>query len=92
MKEGKDDYWRYRARVKLKFPETMGLKPFLYEEAFYEFGDKDDWNGNEAGCGFGIPLRDGLELVLDFRICHSLQDDSWGEGTLNVLSSFQVTF
>ena len=92
MKEDKDEYWRYRARAKVKFPKVGRVTPFLYEEAFYEFGDKDELNGNEAGLGVAIPLGDRLGLDVDLRCCHSRSDGPWGTGDIHLLTVFKYDF
>ncbi len=92
MKEDKDDYWRYRARVKVKFPRVGRVTPFLYEEVFYEFGDKDELNRNEAGVGAGIPLGDRLGLDVDLRYCHSKRDGQWGTGDIHILTVLKYDF
>jgi len=92
MKEGKDNYWRYRARFKIKFPKIGTVAPFLYEEVFYEFGDRDELNGNEAGIGAGLPLGDRIGLVVDLRYRQSKSDGRWGNGDINLLTVLKYSF
>jgi len=92
MKEDQDEYWRYRARVKLKFPKVGTITPFLYEEVFYEFGDKNELNGNEAGIGVGLPLGDRLCLDVDLRCCHSGSEGKWETGDVHLLTVLKYSF
>jgi hypothetical protein len=92
MKEDKDEYWRYRARVKAKLPECGQFTPFLYDEVFYEFGDKNELNGNEGGVGVAIALADRVKLTVDFRLCYSRSEDSWGTGNRQLLTTFEYSF
>ncbi len=92
MKEGRDDYWRYRARVKITFPKIGNVKPFIYEEVFHEFGDADELNGNEAGLGVGIPLADRLSMTVDVRLCHSKSGGEWGTGDVELLTVIKYSF
>lgn len=92
MKENADDYWRYRVRVKVKFPKIGSVTPFLSEEVFYEFGDKDKLNGNEVGVGVCIPLADRLNLDTELRCCHSKSDDRWRTGDVQLLTAFKYDF
>lgn len=92
MKEGKDEYWRYRGRLKIKLPRCGQLTPFLYDEAFYEFGDKDELNGNEGGVGVSIALADKVKLTVDFRLCFARSDDCWGTGNRHLLTTFEYSF
>ncbi|MCK5851176.1 MAG: DUF2490 domain-containing protein [Kiritimatiellae bacterium] len=92
MKEDQDEYWRYRGRIKLKFPKVGTISPFIYDEVFYEFGDKDELNGNEMGFGGGLPLGDKLSLCLDVRLCHSRSEEKWGTGNISFLTTFKYSF
>lgn len=92
MKEAKDEYWRYRARLKVKFPEIETATPFVYDEIFYEFGDTNELNGNEAGLGAGVPLGDNFGVDIDLRFCHSRKNDQWGTGTVELLTTFKYSF
>lgn len=92
MKEDEDEYWRYRARVKVKFPKVGTVTPFLYEEVFYEFGDKDELSGNEAGCGGGLPIGDKLGLEIDLRCCNSRSEGNWGTGNIHLLTVLKYAF
>lgn len=92
MKEDQDHYWRYRARVKITLPKVGTVTPFVYEEVFHEFGDKDELNGNEAGLGVGLPLGDQLSLVLDLRLCHSRSGGQWGTGDVHLLTVLKYLF
>lgn len=92
MKEGKDKYWRYRARLKVKFPKVGTVTPFVYEEVFYEFGDKNTFDRNEAGIGVDLPLGDRVSLETDLRLCHSRSHGKWGTGDIHLLSVLQYSF
>jgi len=92
MKEDQDEYWRYRGRIKIKLPKVGTITPFLYDEVFYEFGDKDELNGNEIGFGGGLPLGDQLSLCLDIRFCHSRSEGKWGTGDINFLTVLKYSF
>ncbi|MCJ7615641.1 MAG: DUF2490 domain-containing protein [Desulfobacterales bacterium] len=92
MKEGADEYWRYSVRVKLTFPKIAEATPFVYEELLYEFGDKDELNGNEAGLGFGLPLADDLGITVDLRFCHSKSEEEWGTGDVQLITTFKYSF
>ena len=92
MKEDKDEYWRYRARVKVKCPKVGTVTPFLYEEAFYEFGDKDELNGNEAGIGVGLPLGDRISLEADLRFLHSRSEGEWVTRDMHLLTVLKYSF
>ncbi|SMC20365.1 Protein of unknown function [Desulfacinum hydrothermale DSM 13146] len=92
MKEHKDAYWRYRARAKVKFPKVARVTPFLYEEVFYEFGDKDELDGNEAGVGAGIRLGNRLALDVDLRCRHSKHGGRWGTGDIHLLTVLKYDF
>jgi len=92
MKEGKDKYWRYRARVKVKFPKVGTVTPFLYEEVFYEFGNKNTFDRNEAGIGVGLPLGDRVSLEADLRLRHSESHGKWGTGDIHFLTALKYSF
>ncbi len=92
MKNDKDGYWRIRARLKIKLPKVAGCKPFIYDEIFYEAGSKNELNSNEAGIGAGIPLMDGVSVVMDLRFLDSKQDNQWLGTDIHLLSTFEVRF
>ena len=92
MKEDQDGYWRYRARLKAKLPEYGRFTPFLYDELFYEFGDKNDLNGNEAGVGITIALADRVKLTVDFRLCNSIREGTWRPANRHLLTVFEYSF
>lgn len=92
MKEAQDGYWRYRGRLKVKLPKCWDFTPFLYDEVFYEFGDKNELNGNEAGVGVTVPLADSLKLTVDFRVCHAISDGDWSTGNRHLLTTFEYSF
>ena len=92
MKESQDEYWRYRSRLKVSFPKIRTATPFIYEEIFYEFGDMDEYDANEAGLGLSIPLADKLTLEMDLRSCHTKSDGDWQEGDIHFLMKFKYSF
>lgn len=91
MKEDRDEYWRYRFRVNLEFPRIGSVTPFAYDEIFYEFGDKDELDRNEAGVGTGIPLGDNLGLTVDLRCCHVKSEGDWA-ADIHLLTTFEYSF
>jgi len=92
MKEGKDKYWRYRARLKVKFPKVGTVNPFLYEEVFYEFGNKNTFDRNEAGIGVDLPFCDQVRLETDLRLNHSKYHGKWGTGEIHLLMALKYSF
>lgn len=92
MKENQDEYWRYRGRIKVKLPELGQFTPFFYDEVFYEFGDKDMFNGNEGGIGVAIALADKVKLTVDYRLVFSRKGEEWGTGCNHLLTTFEYSF
>ena len=92
MKENQNEYWRYRARVKIRLPKVGTITPFVCEEVFYEFGDKDELNGNEAGIGAGLPLGDQIGLDVGLQCCHSRSEGKWGTGDMHLLTVLKYSF
>jgi hypothetical protein len=92
MKEGKDDCWRYRGRVKVKFPTIGTVTPFLYDELYYEFGNIDELNKNETGGGVGIPLDDQLGLDVDVHYYRSKRDGEWDSGNVCLRTLLNYAF
>ncbi|MFO7964443.1 MAG: DUF2490 domain-containing protein [Desulfobacterales bacterium] len=92
MKEGEDDYWRYRVRVKLKFPAIGNTIPFIYEEVLYEFGDIDAIDRNEAGLGIATPLAENLGLTIDLRFRNNKSDGDWETAEKHLLTALTYAF
>lgn len=55
-RENREDTWRYRNKVTVKFPLEMTplkLQPYVADEIFINF-DKEDFNRNRFYCGFSL--------------------------------------
>lgn len=91
MKEHDDNFWRYRSRFKVSFPKVYTVTPFVYEEPFYDF-QAEDWNGNEAGVGFTVPLAKDLSVNIDCRTVNARKNGSWGDTELHLLTTFNYSF
>jgi hypothetical protein len=92
MKENQDEYWRYRGRIKIKFPKIGKVTPFIYEEILYEAGDIDETNRNEAGGGVSIPLAKNLGLDVDLRFQNNKVNDDWETADKHLLTVFKYEF
>ncbi len=92
MKEGEDEYWRYRVRVKIKFPRIGKITPFIYEEILYEFGDIDELNRNEAGFGISLPVGKNLGLDVDLRFQNNKKNDDWETADKHLLTVLKYSF
>jgi hypothetical protein len=92
MKENQDEYWRYRGRIKIKFPKIGKITPFIYEEIMYEAGDIDETDRNEAGGGISIPLRKDFGLDIDLRFQNNKVKGDWEAADKHLLTVFKYTF
>lgn len=92
MLEGKDDLWRYRGRLKIKFPKIGIVTPFIYEEIMYEAGDIDETDRNEAGGGISIPLRKDFGLDIDLRFRNNKVNGDWEPAEKHLLTVFKYSF
>ena len=91
MKEDKDEYWRYRSRIKVKLPKYNNLSPYFYNEIYYELGDVDEYSHNAAGIGVGIPLKGNVSLKVDFQLNHSRGVDKWEKGDLHLITVLKLS-
>jgi hypothetical protein len=92
MKEGQDEYWRYRGRIKIKFPKIGRVTPFVYEEIMYEAGDIDETDRNEAGGGISIPLSKNFGVDLDLRFQNNKVKGDWEAADKHLLTVFKYSF
>ena len=92
MKEGEDEYWRYRVRIRIKFPKLGRTTPFIYEEVLYEFGDIDELNKNEAGLGISLPVGKNLGLDLDLRFVNAKKNGDWEIADKHLLTVLKYSF
>jgi hypothetical protein len=92
MKEGQDEYWRSRAKIKIKFSKIGKVTPFIYEEILYEAGDIDEMNRNEAGGGISIPLAKNLGLDVDLRFQNNKVNGDWEAADKHLLTVFKYSF
>ena len=92
MKENSRDLWRNRFRIKIGFLKKNNIKPFIYDEVYYETRKNKKINANDMGLGLALPIDDKLKLIFDLRLHHSRVLNNWTEGALNFYTVFIFSF
>jgi hypothetical protein len=89
MEEGKDNYLRYRARMKLELPKIIQTSPYFFEEIFYEFGAVDKLSRNESGVGLMIPFFNKTRLDIEFMFQNNKKDGGWQAPNLHFFTKLK---
>lgn len=79
VREGKDDVFRYRNRLTLKFPlkwTALNVQPYIADEIFLDF-DEGELNRNRLYLGASSDLRRPLKLELHYLWQSSKSKDCW---------------
>jgi hypothetical protein len=91
IREGKNESWRYRGRIKVKLPRIGQARPFLYDEQFYDFSDNAGLNERRPGVGVAIPLGERLGLELDLRCVFTRDAGPWEAEAVQFLTVFEYS-
>jgi hypothetical protein len=93
MREGADDSWRYRNRLRLSPKAKWGpwqIQPYVDDEVFYDF-DAGEWNQNRASAGLTGKLTKGLKADIYYMLQSTKKTDDWLE--TNILGvNLRLTF
>jgi len=92
MKEGENNFWRYRVRIELEFSKIKLATPYLFGEIFYEFGEVDELNRNESGGGMNIPLSNALGLDIELMFQNNKKNDDLETTNIHFFTKFKYDF
>lgn len=79
IKEGGDDFWRYRNRIKVDAPwkwTRFKLQPYVSDEFYVDF-DANEINQNRARAGIGATLAKNLKGDLYYMLRSDRKNGEW---------------
>lgn len=86
-RDNKDDLWRYRNKLTVKFPFTLTefkLQPYVADEVFIEC-DSRDFNKNRIYAGFDFNLTKDLKGGIFYMLQSTRGNGRWND--LNVIGT-----